>query len=77
MPSIVEKLKLQKYTEVTLLQIPNGSTYFEELSVYDTKLIDTKSYDLIFAFVLDMESLQSIVHEILAGNYVKRKVISI
>lgn len=73
MPSIVEKLKLDKYKEVALLQIPDGSTYFEKLSIYDSKLVETKSYDLIFAFVLDMKSLQCVVHEIIEGNYIKKK----
>ncbi|KGR75357.1 YdeI/OmpD-associated family protein [Ureibacillus sinduriensis] len=73
MSSIVDKLKLQKYKKVALLHIPDGTAYFEELSAYDTNLGDKKIYDLIFAFVLDMDSLQSIVHEIVEGNYLEEK----
>lgn len=73
MSSIVEKLKLQKYKEVALLQVPEGSAYFEELPEYDTELVHSKSYDLIFAFVLDMESLQSAVHEIIEKDVLNKK----
>lgn len=73
MPGIVEKLKLQKYNEVALLHIPDDTTYFGGLSTYDTSLVDKKTYDLIFAFVLDMKSLQSIVQEIIEGNHLEKK----
>ncbi|MFC7687812.1 YdeI/OmpD-associated family protein [Ureibacillus sp. GCM10028918] len=73
MPSIVEKLKLQKYKEIALLQVPADSAYFNDLPDYDTELVDTKSYDLIFAFVLDMESLQSIVQEIIKESFLNQK----
>ena len=73
LPSIVEKLKLQKYKKVALLQLPNATAYFEELTEYDTKLMNSKTYDLIFAFAVDMESLQSIVHKIIEGNYLNNK----
>lgn len=73
MPGIVEKLKLQKYNEVALLHIPDDTTYFWGLSTYDTSLVDKKTYDLIFAFVLHMESMQSIVQEIIEGNHVEKK----
>ncbi|MDN4494069.1 YdeI/OmpD-associated family protein [Ureibacillus aquaedulcis] len=73
MPSIAEKLKLHKYKEVALLELPDSPNYFEELTDYDTSLVDSKSYDLIFAFVLNMESLQSIIRKIIEGNYLKTK----
>ncbi|QCR34241.1 YdeI/OmpD-associated family protein [Lysinibacillus sp. SGAir0095] len=73
MPGIVEKLKLQKYKEVALLQVPEGSTHFEELSDYDSQLVESKSYDLIFAFVLDMMSLQSVVNEIIEKGVLSKK----
>lgn len=73
MPSIVEKLRLQKYQDIALLQVPSDAGYFEELTEYDTKLMGPKTYDLIFAFAVDMESLQSIVREVIGGNYLNKK----
>ncbi|RKQ14867.1 YdeI/OmpD-associated family protein [Ureibacillus endophyticus] len=66
--TIVEKLKLKKYKEVALLDVPEDILYFDELSDYDTEL-ETKKYDLIFSFVFDMKSLQSRVSKIIEGNY--------
>ncbi|SOC08832.1 bacteriocin resistance YdeI/OmpD-like protein [Ureibacillus xyleni] len=66
--SIVEKLKLTKYKNVALLNVPVGSHYFDGISDCDT-VLGTKKYDLIFSFVLDMQSLQSGVSEIIEGNY--------
>lgn len=72
MANIVEKLKLQKYKKIALLNVPEGANYFEELTDYDTQL-SSSSYDLIFAFVLDMESLQKIVQTIIGKNYLDKK----
>lgn len=55
--AIVEKLKLQKYNNVALLNVPTNSNYFSELKDYETEL-GTNTFDLIFAFVLDMDSLK-------------------
>lgn len=59
--TIVQKLNLKKYQKVAILNAPKESDYFAELSDYDTTLGDEK-YDLIFSFVLDMDSLQKLVH---------------
>ncbi|WP_339291519.1 YdeI/OmpD-associated family protein [Paenibacillus sp. FSL E2-0201] len=61
--TIVEKLNLQKYNQVAILNKPEGSDYLAELSDYDTSL--NEAYDLIFAFVLDMSSLQELVNRVI------------
>lgn len=70
--SIVEKLKLQNYKDVALLNVPTELNYFNELKNYETEL-GTKTFDLIFAFVLDMESLQGIVKTIIEENHLNKK----
>lgn len=62
--SIVEKLNLHKYDRVAVLNKPEDTNYLEELSDYDTVLED-QSYDLIFAFVLEMKSLQELVTHVI------------
>ena len=62
--SIVEKLNLHKYDRVAVLNKPEDTDYLEELSGYDTVLED-QSYDLIFAFVLEMKSLQELVTHVI------------
>jgi hypothetical protein len=66
--TIVEKLSLQKYENVAVLHLPEGSDYLVELTNYDTELTGSK-YDLIFAFVLDMESLKALVNKVIEKNY--------
>ncbi|RHW36195.1 hypothetical protein D1B33_11185 [Lysinibacillus yapensis] len=73
MASIVEKLKLQKYKNIALLNVPEQSKYFDELTDYDTELGQAQKYDLIFAFALDMASLQSIVKIVIDHNYLNTK----
>ncbi|TSI11014.1 YdeI/OmpD-associated family protein [Lysinibacillus sp. BW-2-10] len=70
--SIVEKLKLIKYKEIAILNIPKDSYYFDELPHYDSEL-HSKTYDLIFVFVLYMESLQNVVNKIIKENYLNPK----
>src|SRR4051812_30564050 len=65
--TIVEKLSLQKYENVAVLHLPEGSDYLVELTNYDTELTGSK-YDLIFAFVLDMESLKALVNKVIEKN---------
>ncbi|WP_141430750.1 YdeI/OmpD-associated family protein [Bacillus sp. 03113] len=65
--TIVEKLSLHKYKKAAILNVPNGADYFTELTDYDTELTDS-SYDLIFGFVLDMESLQGLVSKVVEKN---------
>ena len=60
--TIVEKLNLTKYKQVAVLNEPEGTNYLSGLTDYDTELLKT-SYDLIFAFVLDMDELKQLVHK--------------
>ncbi|WP_409305901.1 YdeI/OmpD-associated family protein [Peribacillus sp. SCS-155] len=70
--TIAEKLNLQKYKKVAVLHVPDGRDYLEGLSDYDTELIDGP-YDLIFAFVLDMDSLKGLVDRIIENNLLNNK----
>ncbi|MEC0088921.1 YdeI/OmpD-associated family protein [Paenibacillus macquariensis] len=63
--SIVEKLNLHKYNQVAVLEQPEGMDYFTELTEYDTTLT-AGAYDLIFAFVLDMDSLKELVDRVIS-----------
>jgi len=65
--SIVEKLNLHKYNQVAILEQPEGTNYFTELTDYDITLKDG-AYDLIFAFVLDMYSLKELVDRVIADQ---------
>lgn len=69
--TIVEKLNLQKYQKVAVLNLPDGADYLTQLSDYDTQL-NGESYDLIFAFVLDMESLKKVVTEIIEKSLLNK-----
>jgi SAM-dependent methyltransferase len=69
--TIAEKLNLLKYKKAAVLQMPDGRDYFPELEGYSTELAEGASYDLIFAFVLDMPSLQNAVAEIINGRFLK------
>ncbi|NIK78859.1 hypothetical protein FHS15_004005 [Paenibacillus castaneae] len=66
--SIVEKLNLQKYKHAAVLAEPEGFNYFAELTGYDTALKD-RAYDLIFAFVLDMESLKELINRVIEHQH--------
>ncbi|VEF47628.1 LAAC [Bacillus freudenreichii] len=65
--SIVEKLNLKKYEKAAVLYMPGGKDYFAELEAFDTELSDC-AYDLIFAFVLDMESLRELVNKVVENR---------
>ncbi|MDN7242481.1 YdeI/OmpD-associated family protein [Planococcus sp. N028] len=65
--TIVEKLNLHKYEKVAVLNLPEGADYLSQLPDFDTALKDA-SYDLIFSFVLDMESLKAQVTQIIESN---------
>jgi hypothetical protein len=69
--TVVEKLNLQKYKKVAVLNLPDGANYLAELPDYDTELADSK-YDLIFAFVLDMESLKEHVNKVIQKEYLNK-----
>ncbi|MEK5257436.1 YdeI/OmpD-associated family protein [Paenibacillus sp. FSL F4-0125] len=68
--TIVENLNLQKYDQVAVLDKPEGSDYLAELSDYDTSL--NGAYDLIFAFVLDMSSLQELVNRVIEHQHLRK-----
>ncbi|MCR8844527.1 YdeI/OmpD-associated family protein [Paenibacillus sp. SC116] len=70
--TIVEKLNLQKYKQVAILNQPEGSDYFTELSGYETTLTEGTSYDLIFAFTLDMESLKELVNRVIEKQHLNK-----
>jgi hypothetical protein len=69
--TIVEKLNLQKYKKAAVLHLPDGADYLSELADYDTELTES-NYDLIFAFVLDMESLKGLVNKVIQNNYLNK-----
>ncbi|MBS4218537.1 YdeI/OmpD-associated family protein [Bacillus sp. FJAT-49711] len=69
--TIVEKLNLKKYEEVAVLNYPEGADYLIELDHYDTKLKKSK-YDLIFAFVLDMDSFKKLIYEVIEMNFLNK-----
>jgi hypothetical protein len=62
--TVVDKLKLNRYEKAAILDAPEGLNYFEGKSEYDTSLQD-QPYDLIFAFVLDLASLKSLVQNVM------------
>ncbi|UVI30179.1 YdeI/OmpD-associated family protein [Paenibacillus spongiae] len=69
--SIVDKLNLHKYNQVAIMNEPEGTGYFTGLTGYDTTLKD-QSYDLIFAFVLDMASLRELVDRIIERQHLSK-----
>lgn len=69
--TIAEKLNLKKYEKTAVLNLPEDSGHLAELTDYDTELA-AESYDLIFAFVLDMESLKGLVNKVIEKNYLHK-----
>ncbi|TWT00510.1 YdeI/OmpD-associated family protein [Planomicrobium sp. CPCC 101079] len=65
--TIVEKLNLHKYEKVAVLNLPEGADYLSQLSDFDTA-IATVPYDVIFSFVLDMDSLKEVVNKVIENN---------
>ncbi|SOC39244.1 YdeI/OmpD-associated family protein [Ureibacillus acetophenoni] len=63
--TIVEKLNLQKYKSVAVLNLPDGADYFKQLSNFTTKIEDNEKYDLIFTFALDIKAMKEIVFEVI------------
>ncbi|RXZ82542.1 hypothetical protein EBB07_10780 [Paenibacillaceae bacterium] len=68
--SIAAKLNLQKFERTAILHQPEGTSYFPELTGYDTSLRE-HDYDLIFAFVLDMGALKELVDRVIAGGHLR------
>jgi len=71
--TIVEKLNLTKYNKKLLVNVPENQNYFEGLTDYETTLSMEHSYDLIFAFVLDLESLKELVTKVIDHNLLNKK----
>lgn len=69
--SIVEKLNLHKFEQVAILNEPEDSDYFAGMTGYDTTL-KKDTYDLIFAFVLDLGSLKELVNYVIAQNLLRK-----
>lgn len=69
--TIVEKLNLTKYNQKAVLNQPEGTTYLDGLTDYDTSL-EKKAYDLIFAFVLDMESLKDLLNRVIKDGLLQK-----
>ncbi|WP_042454900.1 YdeI/OmpD-associated family protein [Neobacillus dielmonensis] len=65
--TIVEKLNLQKYKKAAVLNLPKGADYLAGLDCYDTALVNSP-YDVIFAFVLDLDSFKSLVNQVIDNN---------
>lgn len=61
--SIVEKLNLQKYKTAAVLNLPPETDDLAEMT-FDSELTKNK-YDLIFAFVLDMDALKATVSKVI------------
>ncbi|TCZ78251.1 hypothetical protein E0485_09010 [Paenibacillus albiflavus] len=69
--TIVDKLSLRKYKQVAVLNQPEGSDYLAELEDYDTSL-QNHGYDLIFAFVLDLDSLRDLVNQVIEHQHLNK-----
>ncbi|MFC8684824.1 YdeI/OmpD-associated family protein [Brevibacillus porteri] len=66
--TIVEKLNLQKYQKTAVLHTPEGEASLAVLKEADHELKDVQ-YDMIFAFVLDMKSLQELMKKVIDHSY--------
>ncbi len=68
--TIVEKLKLTAFNKAVVLNLPEDTDYLAGLEEYDTAF-SGDNYDLIFAFVLDMDSLKQVVSQVIEHHYLK------
>ncbi|MCA0756301.1 YdeI/OmpD-associated family protein [Paenibacillus sp. N4] len=69
--TIVEKLNLRKYKKAVVLNEPAGEELLAGLEEYETELKEGP-YDLIFAFVLEMEALQGMMKEVIDNSYLNK-----
>lgn len=69
--TIVEKLNLNKFKKAAVLNIPEFEQSLSDLAQYDTTLLAEK-YDLIFAYVLNMEALQSLVTQVIGQDLLNK-----
>jgi hypothetical protein len=65
--TIVEKRNLNKYEKAAVLNMPEGENLLAGLGQHDTKL-KRSEHDLIFAFVLDMEALWTLMNRVIVDN---------
>lgn len=70
--SIVEKLNLTKYGNVAILNRPEETDYFSGLSDYDTYLKERKKYDLLFVFVVDIDSFKKELKNIMNSDCLEK-----
>ncbi len=70
--TIVEKLNLQKYEKAAVLNLPEGADYLDTLANYEVELNSNEQYDLIFAFVLEMDALKELVNKVIEKNYLNK-----
>jgi hypothetical protein len=70
--TITEKLNLHKYEKKVVLHMPEDSTYLDELKSYGTELVTGESYDLIFAFVFNMDSMKLLADEVVKNDYLNK-----
>ncbi|MGN7762968.1 YdeI/OmpD-associated family protein [Paenibacillus sp. 22594] len=69
--TIADKLNLHKFQKVAVLYRPEDEDSLSGLTAYDTELTDN-CYDLIFAYVLNMEVLQDLVNKVIDHNYLDK-----
>ncbi|AIQ71691.1 LAAC [Paenibacillus graminis] len=69
--TIVEKLNLHKFKRVAVLYRPEDEHSLSGLGDHVTELTDSQ-YDLIFAYVLNMKSLQDLVNQVIDHNYLNK-----
>lgn len=70
--SITDKLNLHKYEKKAVLHMPQDSAYLDELKNYGTELVPEESYDLIFAFVFNMDSMKQLALEVVKNSYLNK-----
>lgn len=71
--TIVDKLNLHKYKTMAILNIPEGTEYFNQLTDYTTTLNENQKYDLIFTFALDINAMKDIVFNVIEKSYLSSK----
>ncbi|MEC0168344.1 YdeI/OmpD-associated family protein [Paenibacillus graminis] len=69
--TIVEKLNLHKFKRVAVLYRPEDEHSLSGLGDHVTELTDSQ-YDLIFAYVLNMKSLQDLVNQVIDHNHLNK-----
>lgn len=69
--TIVDKLNLHKYQKTVVLYTPEWEEGLASLENADHELKDGQPYDLIFAFVENMESLQRLMREVIDHSYLQ------